>query len=365
MAQACLLSSSIIADPDMKNHHRCMLYSAVLFLVFSVAACGGGGGGGGSGGASSSSGDSASTPKNLPAAQSVIDQSNYVKIAAHAYLAPESLAGLTRLSDMLIAGVSVNTKAPGLAELATDVLRQLVDNQASTMTAVIQSASCPEGGTAKVSSSGDSLDNMKPGDVVTVEASNCGVSGLRINGGLMLTLKEGSVASVLNGASQSVMQFQFSSLSLASEIETSLIDGDMTAKYEQSSAGDITVVLSGDSLRTMLKRDGALVTEHTLLGFESAATATLAKRTASRNYTLSVSSSSVKDVHVGVKTVTPFVYEADINPVSGSMLVTGAASSVTVTAVDADNVRLDLSARGDGVITETRTVSWREFQKSL
>lgn len=340
-----------------------MLHSVVLFLAFSVAACGGGSGGGGSG--SSSSGDSASTPKNLPVVQSVIDQSNYVNIAAHAYLAPESLAGLTRLNDMLIAGVSVDTKAPGLAELATDVLRQLVGNQASTVTAVTQSASCPGGGTAKMSGPDDSLDNMKPGDVVTVEASNCGVSGLKINGGLMLTLKEGSAASVLDGASQSVMQFQFSSLSLASETETALIDGDMTAKYAQSSAGDITVVLSGDSLRTMLKRDGALVTDHTLLGFESSATATIAKRTASRNYTLSASSSSVKDVHVGVKTVTPFVYGADINPVSGSMLVTGAASSVTVTAVDADNVRLELSARGDGVITETRTVSWPEFQKSL
>lgn len=338
-----------------------MLYSVVLFLGFSVAACGGGGSGGGG---SSSSGDSASTPKNLPVAQSVIDQSNYVNIAAHAYLAPENLAGLTRLNDML-AGVSVDTKVPGLAELATDVLRQLVDNQASTVTAVSQSAACPGGGTVKMSGPGDSLDNMQPGDVVTVEASNCGVSGLKINGGLRLTLKEGSAASVLDGASQSVMQFRFSSLSLASATETALIDGDMTARYAQSSAGDITVVLSGDSLRTMLERDGALVTDHTLLGFESAATATIAKRTASRNYTLSASSPSVKDVHVGVKTVTPFVYEADINPVSGSMLVTGAASSVTVTAVDADNVRLDLSARGDGVITATRTVSWPEFQKAL
>jgi hypothetical protein len=181
----------------------------------------------------------------------------------------------------------------------------------------------------------------------------------------MLALKEGSAASVLNGASQSVMQFQFSSLSLASETETALIDGDVTLKYGQSSAGDITVVLSGNSLRTMLKRNGALVTDHTLLGFECAATATIAKHTTSRSYTLSASSSSIRDLHVGVKTVTPFVYGADINPVSGSMLVTGAASSVTITAVDARSVRLDLSARGDSVVTETRTVSWPEFQQSL
>jgi hypothetical protein len=38
---------------------------------------------------------------------------------------------------------------------------------------------------------------------------------------------------------------------------------------------------------------------------------------------------------------------------------------VTITAVDAGNVRLDLNARGDGVITESRTISWPEFEKSL
>ncbi|WP_194713908.1 hypothetical protein [Noviherbaspirillum soli] len=341
-----------------------MLYGALLFLAFSVAACGGSGSGS-SPSPSSSAGDSASTPKNLPAVQSVIDQSNYVNTAAHAYLAPDSLGGITRLNDMFLSGVSVNTKVPGLTELATDVLRQLVGKQASTVTAVVESASCPGGGTAKVSSSGDSLDDMKPGDVISLEASNCGVSGLKVNGGLMLALKEGSVVPVPNGASQSVMQFQFSSLSVASETETALIDGDVTVKYGQSSAGDITVVMSGDALRTMLKRDGALVTDRTLFGFESAATTTIAKHTTSGNYTLSASSPSVRDLHVGVKTVTPFVYGADINPVSGSMLVTGASSSVTITAVDAASVRLDLSARGDGVITESRTVSWPEFEKSF
>jgi hypothetical protein len=342
----------------MKNHHRSKLYSAVLFLAFSVTACGGGGGG-------SSAGDSTSTPKDLPAVQSVVDQSNYVKMAAHAYMAPQSLVGVIGLSNDLVFGASMKTKISGLAELATDVLRQLVGNQASTVTAVTRSSSCPDGGTAKVSSSGDSLDNMKPGDVVSMEVSNCGVSGLKINGGLTLTMKDGIAASVRTGASHSVMQFQFNDLSLASGTDTSLIDGDLTAKSDQTSAGDMMLALSGTSLRTILKKDGALVTDRTLSGFEHTTNVTIGKLTTNMNYTLSASTSSVKDVHVGVKTVTPFVHQSGINPVSGSMLVTGIASSVTITAVDAGNVRLDLNARGDGVITESRTISWPEFEKSL
>jgi NADPH:quinone reductase-like Zn-dependent oxidoreductase len=105
--------------------------------------------------------------------------------------------------------------------------------------------------------------------------------------------------------------------------------------------------------------------DHTMLGFESSAAATIAGRTASRNYMLSMSSPSVRDLYVGVKTNMPLVYGAGDNPVSGSILVTGAASSVTITAVDAASVRLDLSARGDGVITESRTMPWPEFEKSF
>jgi hypothetical protein len=368
MAQACLLSSSFIPDPDMKNHRRSMLYSAVLFLAFSVAACGGGSGSNSN--ASSDNSASAPTdvptvPKDVPTAQSVIDQSNYVQTAAHAYLAPQSLTGLTRLNDFLASGVSVETNVPGLVELATDVLRQLVDNQGSMVTAVAQLNSCPKGGWVKMSSSGDSLTTLKPGDVVAVETNDCGVSALKINGGFTMTLKEGSATSLQPGTSHGVVQFQFSGLSLANKTETTLIDGDLTARTDENAAGIGTVVLSGASLRTTLKNGSAVVRDRTMSGFESTIITTPGDQTSSVNYTLTASSASVKDLHVVVKTVQPFLYQIVNNPVSGSMLVTGAASSVAVTAVDADNVRLDFSSRGDGAITDTRTISWSEFQKSL
>ena len=113
---------------------------------------------------------------------------------------------------------------------------------------------------------------------------------------------------------------------LYTKIFKAAMDGDMTAKYDQSSAGDITVVLSGDSFRTRLERGGALVMDHTMLGFESSAATTITGLTASRNYMLSTSSPSFRDLYVGVKTITPLVYGAGDNPVSGSILVTGAAS---------------------------------------
>ena len=345
----------------MKNHRRSMLYSAVFLLASSVAACGGG-----SGSSSNASSDnSASAPKDASTAHSVIDQGNYVQTAAHAYLAPQSLTGLTRINDILASGVSVETRDPGLVELATDVLRQLVDNRGPMVTAVAQLNSCPKGGWVKVSSAGDSLTTLKPGDVIALETNDCGVSSLKINGGLTMTVKEGSAVSLQAGTSRGVVQFQFSGLSMASGTETSLIDGDLTVKTDQTGAGGSTLVLSGASLRKTLKKGSTVVTDRTIAGFESTIITTPGDQTSSVNYTLTASSSSVKDLQVVVKTVTPFVSQAANNPVSGSMLVTGAASSVAVTAVDAGNVRLDFSSKGDGAITETKTISWSEFQKSL
>jgi len=338
-----------------------MLYSAVFLLASSVAACGGGSGSS----PNASSDNSASAPKDASTAHSVIDQGNYVQTAAHAYLAPQSLTGLTRINDILASGVSVETRDPGLVELATDVLRQLVDNRGPMVTAVAQLNSCPKGGWVKVSSAGDSLTTLKPGDVIALETNDCGVSSLKINGGLTMTVKEGSAVSLQAGTSRGVVQFQFSGLSMASGTETSLIDGDLTVKTDQTGAGGSTLVLSGASLRKTLKKGSTVVTDRTIAGFESTIITTPGDQTSSVNYTLTASSSSVKDLQVVVKTVTPFVSQAANNPVSGSMLVTGAASSVAVTAVDAGNVRLDFSSKGDGAITETKTISWSEFQKSL
>jgi hypothetical protein len=47
-------------------------------------------------------------------------------------------------------------------------------------------------------------------------------------------------------------------------------------------------------------------------------------------------------------------------PTSGSLIVNGAGSSVTATVVS-NGVRLDYSAKGDGVVTQTSTLSWSDF----
>jgi hypothetical protein len=58
----------------------------------------------------------------------------------------------------------------------------------------------------------------------------------------------------------------------------------------------------------------------------------------------------------------PLVFAGGTDPVSGSIVVTGVNSSVIITALDGDTVRLDLSANGDGTITDSKTMTWAQLK---
>lgn len=230
----------------MKNHHRSMLYSAIFFLPSFLVACGGG--------SSSASGrnDEAAVPKDIPAVMSVTERSNYVRATAPAYPVPQSL---TNLNGNPASGVRVVTGFPRPASSATDVLGQIFGGEASMVPGVSKSVPCPMGGTGNVNSSGDTLSTMKVGDVITLEASNCRLSAMTLNGGLTITVKEVIAASFSSPESHSMMQFKFNGLSIATVNQTALVDGDMTMKFDQTKAGDSIFVLSGASLKVTLKKD--------------------------------------------------------------------------------------------------------------
>jgi hypothetical protein len=61
-----------------------------------------------------------------------------------------------------------------------------------------------------------------------------------------------------------------------------------------------------------------------------------------------------------VKNLQPFVSTATDLPTSGALVVTGADSSVIVTAVT-NGVRLDYSDNPGGIVTKSNSVSWGDF----
>jgi hypothetical protein len=58
---------------------------------------------------------------------------------------------------------------------------------------------------------------------------------------------------------------------------------------------------------------------------------------------------------------TPLTGRADANPDSGAINITGARSSMLVTVLGGNNVRLDIDTTGDQIVDESRTVTWDEI----
>jgi hypothetical protein len=80
------------------------------------------------------------------------------------------------------------------------------------------------------------------------------------------------------------------------------------------------------------------------------------------NYGLGLSFDLASRLDLAVKTLQPLVFAGGTDPESGSIIVTGVNSSVTITALDGDTVRLDLSANGDGTITDSKTMTWAQLK---
>jgi hypothetical protein len=136
----------------------------------------------------------------------------------------------------------------------------------------------------------------------------------------------------------------------------------MKISVNATSATDLDLTISGNSLQVTEQHAGTTVATRTLTGYSmTGGIHGGTKVTASVNFAVSGNADGLGQFAYKVQSLEPFVSTTtDDLPTSGSFIVNGAASSVTATVVPT-GVRLDYSAKGDGVITQTSTVSWSGF----
>jgi hypothetical protein len=139
----------------------------------------------------------------------------------------------------------------------------------------------------------------------------------------------------------------------------------MKIAINQTSPSSNSVAVSGKSLQTSESTAGAQVATRTLTDYSGTGTTQGTTFTGAANYSMSGSTRALGQFAYSVKDLKPFVSIDGGFPTTGSLIVNGASSSVTMTVVDATRVRLDYSAKGDGVITETSTVDWASFVSGI
>jgi len=231
----------------------------------------------------------------------------------------------------------------------------IASGQFSGVTGIVVSGNdvCTNGGTFSFSL--DDVDNsstISSGDTMSVSFVNCNEAGSILTGGIALT---GLVVSgdVLTFPYTLQFTMRMKKLKAQENGQTDIANG--AATYSESSTDGVVTTsrLSGPSIQYT----SAGVTA-TITGFQIDSTDDAGTGAYTFNVTATVSSPSMGG-SATIVTNTTFQGNGSGNPSVGQAKATGANnSSVTLTAIDAVNVRLDVDEDGDGLTDSTINTTW-------
>jgi hypothetical protein len=335
--------------------HRISFLAIASTLV--LGACGGGGGDTGSTAAPAPVQTSALTP---------ITAATSNKTAANAYVAKDLIGNSSSPLANVLTGVSIGGTGIGAVSPVLKLVKRAVgQGSAPLLTGVTTSQACSGGGSISVDANLHNAQTVSNGDSMTVTASNCVEDGTNLNGTVTIAFSAVSGDLVNGSTGAATLATSFTGFSIVSGSETATINGDMKIAISLASATSSAVTISGTSLQATEQKAGATVANLTLSDYSLSGSTNGTTTTSAASFTLSGNANGLGQFAYTVKNIQPFVTVGTVMPGSGSLIVNGAASSVTLTALNASSVRLDYSAKGDGTITQSTTLSWSEFVASI
>jgi hypothetical protein len=324
-----------------------------------LSACGGGGGGADAGAGAGPTPVQTSTLTPITA-------TNSTTAAASGYAANDLIGNSSSSVTGALTGVSIGgTGTSAVSPVLKLVQRAVGQDRTQLLTGVTMSQPCSGGGTVAIDANLRNAQALSNGDTMTMTAKACVEDGNLLNGNLTITFSNvsGDLANTWTGAA--TMDTRFTTFSIASGNETVTVDGDMKIAFTMTNATSSSIAISGKSLQTTEQKAGAAVASLTLSDYSLTGSTNGSTTTGAASFTLSGNANGLGQFSYMVKSVQPFVSVGTAMPSSGSLIVNGNASSVTVTAVNNSSVRLDYSAKGDGTITQSSTLSWSAFVASI
>jgi hypothetical protein len=336
----------------------------LLSLGSALLLSGCGGGGGSSGNTGNTGGNAAPVPAPV-STLSVVTAANAKQVAGSAYAGSMALTESSAPLGSLLTGVSVGGANISVVGPALDLVRKVYPRTTPLLTGVTVTDACTGGGSMTVEANLRNEQMMSNGDTLKIRANNCVEDGVQINGSMAVIISN-VTGDILNSYNWSAtLDTTFTDFTARSGAETAGVNGDMTIAMRQTSMNNSSVTLSGKSLKLTEQRNGATLGTFTLADYSMNGSEQGTTVSSAASFTISGNSSGLGQFSYTVKNLQPFVSNGFSNPGSGSLIVNGAASSVTLTAVSTSSVRLDFSARGDGVTTQTSNLSWAELVAAL
>jgi hypothetical protein len=287
-------------------------------------------------------------------------------VAGNAYASSVALSDSSVPLSGLLTGVSVGGANISVVAPAVDLIRKAYPRATGQLlTGVTMTEPCTSGGTMTVEANLRNQQTISNGDTITITANNCMEDGNTINGTLAATVSN-VTGDILNSYNwTATLDTSFRNFNVTSGAETASVEGDMKIAMAQTNSTSSSLTVSGKSLSLTEKRNGVNVGTFTLADYSMNGTTQGTTNRSAASFTISGTSNGLGQFSYSVKNIQPFVSTGASMPSSGSLIVNGASSSVTLTALSVNGVRLDFSAKGDGVTTQTSNLSWTELLASI
>lgn len=324
-----------------------------------LVACGGGGGGGG--------GDD----------QIAITAANAEQVASKTATVPMGITNLAGFSEEILTTSVGHPRSASLAEYvlqqtqrAARILAEAPDSTRVTASATVtDTIPCDAGQIAVTANDADDDGVMSAGDSASFVLEDCLAEDLGgiTNGSLTIEIDtlSGGFDTLTPPYSVGITA-RFADFAIAETLEgqaaTLTIDADMTLTTSSNDGVEVTASVSGDSLRAV--ETGPAADSRTLRDYAFS----VSTNTDTGAYTMDGRGDISTDLlggSVHFATTTPYTgVESESYPNAGVMTVTGASSSqLTITVLDATQVRLDTDEDGGGVTDATTTVLWDDLDE--
>ncbi len=331
---------------------RSYCINAAVFVPLSalLVACGGGGGGGGGGNVTASS-----APVTISAA-------NAEEVAAASYKTTAGLEGGGSGATGFLTGAVTENSPPGDINLVDTLIKKIKDvpelasaNGAASLTGVVVSETIACTNSGSISITFDDADNdqqLSTGDTMSFSASNCSEDGMTMNGSV--SMNNVSVSGDPLSAPHSMqLSIQANNFTIMEVGESAALNGGMTVSESTSDGILFTHSITGSSIEVT---EGGVSASLSNFNIEATEDNNTLAYTLDLNATVS---SSELGGSVTIVTDTVFAGIEPNEPTSGQATITGANNSrVTLIAMGADNVRLEIDEDGNGTAETFIDTTW-------
>lgn len=325
------------------------MFAATTLLV----GCGGGGGGGGS-----------FTPPEISNTPVTIDSSNQYQVADAADNGVNgAVNGAPGVLGVVIDGNGSSFNAFDFAQSSLKKYAGQVTLGQATPTGISQTEACdaaPGGATGSQTFSSNITDtsatSFGAGDYLSISFSNCYDSsdGTTTNGSMKFTIVQGGLNfSTSSTIGLTEISANFNNLRVTDSGGTNVVHGGFSVSTDGS-----TESLTGDSLYVMVVGGEAVhLTNFTITN----TTANTSTDTISVDFT--IASTDINGViTVATDPSNPLIQGiTDQHPYSGTLIITGSTSKLTMIITGSNSVTLELDSNGDDVVDATANVTWTDI----